>query len=76
MINTGSVGVAPGTAIGGNYALISGAVEKNSPNAIQCTADLKIAYNASHSAVCPPSNVLQSDDLAGNNDICILAFVT
>jgi hypothetical protein len=62
---TGSVGVAPGTSISGNYALVSGVEEKNSLNAIQCTADLKIAYLAASGATCMPNNILQSADLAG-----------
>ena len=68
-IKTGSVGVAPGTAINGNYEVLDGAVEDNSSKAIQCAADLKTAYNAASGAVCPPSNVLQSDDLSGNDEL-------
>jgi hypothetical protein len=69
-IQTGSVGVSPGTSISGNYALVAGATESNSPDAIQCTADLKIAYDATHNAMCPPDNILQSNDLTGKTE-CI-----
>ena len=55
---TGSVGVAPGTSIEGSYLLDDGAVERNSPLANSCTADLKIAYGAASSAACPASNII------------------
>lgn len=55
---TGSVGVAPGTSIEGSYLLDDGAVERNSPLANSCTADLRTAYNAASSATCPPANII------------------
>ena len=57
-LHTGSVGVAPGTSIEGSYLLDDGAVERNSPLAKSCTADLRTAYNAASSATCPPSNII------------------
>ena len=64
-INTGNIGVAPGTDINGNYVLVDGSVNNNNALAVQCTADLGIAYNAASGAICPPSNLLQAADLAG-----------
>lgn len=58
ILRTGSVGVAPGTSIEGSYRLDTGAVERNSPLANSCTADLQIAYNKASSAICPPSNII------------------
>jgi hypothetical protein len=57
-LHTGSVGVAPGTSIEGSYLLGDGAVERNSPLAISCTADLQTAYKAASSATCPPANII------------------
>ena len=62
---TGSVGVAPGSAVSGSYELGTGSVEVNSANAILCAADLIIAYGAASGAKCKASNVLASSDLAG-----------
>ena len=64
-INTGNVGVAPGSDINGNYVLVEGSVNNNNALAVQCTADLGIAYQAASEAICPPSNLLQAADLAG-----------
>ena len=64
-INTGNIGVAPGTDINGNYVLVEGSVNNNNALAVQCTADLGIAYKAASEAICPPSNLLQAADLAG-----------
>ena len=57
-LHTGSVGVAPGTSIEGSYVLNTGAVERNSPLANSCTADLLTAYNKASSATCAPSNII------------------
>ena len=62
---TGSVGVAPGTAITGSYSLGTGSVQANSASAILCAADLIIAYGAAAGATCKPNNLLPSSDLSG-----------
>ena len=64
-INTGNVGVAPGTDINGNYMLVKGSVNNNNALATQSTADLGIAYKIASEAICPHSNLLQASDLAG-----------
>jgi hypothetical protein len=67
-VYTGNVGVAPGTAITGNYKLYTGVVQANTSPAIDCAADELIAYNAAKSAVCPPgaANTLTNPDLGGH----------
>lgn len=57
-INTGDVGVSPGTSLTGNYKLNSGSVEVTSTKSNQCASDRITAYNAAVAAVCPPSNIL------------------
>ena len=55
-INTGNIGVSPGTSLTGNYKLNDGTVEINSTKSNQCAADRITAYNAAQAAVCPPAN--------------------
>jgi hypothetical protein len=62
-INGGSVGVAPGTSIVGNYILGTGTVQDNSALSIQCAADELVAYKAAAGALC--TTVLASADLSG-----------
>ena len=64
-IALGSVGVAPGTAITGNLVLLNGAIEANSPAAINCAADELIAYDAAKGAHCPANQTLSNPDLGG-----------
>lgn len=64
-IALGSVGVAPGTAITGNIVLQNGAIEANSPAAINCAADELIAYDAAKGAYCPANQTLSNPDLGG-----------
>jgi hypothetical protein len=64
-INTGSVGIAPGTSITGNYRLLAGEEEINSHDAIQCSDDLHRAYGYTQNAIC---RVLQTSDLAGKSE--------
>ena len=55
-INTGSIGVSPGTNIEGNYKVLVGTVEVTSTRSNQCAADRIIAFNAAISARCSVSN--------------------
>ena len=55
-IQTGDVGVSPGTSLTGNVQLNSGTIEITSTKSNQCAADRITAYNAAQAAVCPPSN--------------------
>ena len=64
-IAVGSVGVAPGTSITGNIVLLDGAVEANSPAAINCAGDELIAYDAAKDAYCPANQTLSDPDLGG-----------
>ena len=60
-IATGSVGVSPGTAITGNLALQTGAIEAGSAAAINCAADMLIAYAAAKAAPCPRDQTIPAD---------------
>ena len=55
-INTGSVGVSPGTTIQGNYQVVAGSVEVTSTRSNQCAADRITAYNAAAAAPCSTNN--------------------
>ena len=61
----GSVGVAPGVAITGNYVIHNGAIESNTLGAINCAADKLLAYNQAVNAVCYANHTLQAADMAG-----------
>ena len=63
IIQTGNLGVSPGTSVTGNFLLYNGTTEINSDLANGCQADLLIAYNLAMAAVCPASNIVA--DLAG-----------
>ncbi len=65
-INSGSVGVAPGLSITGNYQLLAGEEERNTSDAIQCTSDLQSAHGVTQNAICTQN--LASSDLAGKNE--------
>ena len=60
---TGSVGVAPGTAITGNVVLGTGALEPCTSAANNCAADELIAYNYLKGLTC--TNTLANSDLSG-----------
>ena len=62
-VTTGSVGVSPGTFVGGNYQVLAGTVEINTASANSCAADRTTAYNALTAAVCPTGNTV--NELAG-----------
>jgi type VI secretion system secreted protein VgrG len=64
-VTAGNVGVSPGTLISGSYVLGTGAVEDNSPLAIQCASDELTAYTAAKAQSCPPANNLANPDLSG-----------
>jgi hypothetical protein len=70
-IATGSIGVSPGTSIGGNTILGTGSFERQSTLSIACARDLDIAYLAA-SAAKPtvilsliPNSRIPTADLAG-----------
>jgi hypothetical protein len=65
-INTGSIGVAPGTTITGLRQVVSGQEEINTPIANQCTDDLLSAFGVTQGAT--PTNTLASSDLAGKTE--------
>ena len=56
IINTGSIGVSPGTTIQGNYQVVDGSVEVTSTRSNQCAADRITAYNAAAAAPCSANN--------------------
>jgi hypothetical protein len=62
-VNTGDVGVSPGTSITGNYQLNDGSTEVTSTKSNACASDRITAYNAAAAAVCPPSNIM--NELSG-----------
>ena len=62
-VQFGSVGVTPGRAITGTYAIIAGSRQIRTAAANQCLLDLQSAHAIAAAAVCPASNVLS--DLAG-----------
>ena len=62
---TGNVGVAPGTAIGGNVILGTGSIEACTTPATECAADELIAYGILENLTCTPENTLANSDLSG-----------
>ena len=58
-INSGDIGVAPGTSITGSYRLVMGTAHSNDAYAQQCTSDMKIAYSQAQSQKC--TNMIASD---------------
>ena len=70
-ITTGSIGVSPGTSIGGNVILGTGSFERTSTRSTACAKDLDIAYLAVSSATptiilrLTPSLKLPTADLSG-----------
>ena len=62
-VGTGSVGVAPGTAITGSFVQGTGSSEACTAPAIDCTADELIAYGYLKGLTC--TNTLANSDLAG-----------
>jgi hypothetical protein len=58
-IESGDIGVAPGTSITGNYDMRAGTVHRNDAYANQCAADAKAAYKKVSSLKC--TNVIDSD---------------
>ncbi|UJR12316.1 hypothetical protein I4U23_016493 [Adineta vaga] len=62
-VGTGSVGVAPGTAITGNFVQGTGFSEACTAPAIDCTADELISYGYLKGITC--TNTLANSDLAG-----------
>ena len=58
-IATGSIGVSPGTSIGGNTVLGTGSFERQSTASIACAADLNIAYLAAQAV--KPTVILSLD---------------
>jgi hypothetical protein len=64
-VSTGNVGVAPGTAITGNVAVIAGSIDANSSPAINCAADELTAYGFLKGLTCTTDNTLASSDLSG-----------
>lgn len=65
VVKTGSVGVSPGSAIGGSYEIDAGSEEHNTPLAKSCAANLAILYSQASNAACSANHTLQSADLAG-----------
>jgi hypothetical protein len=63
VLYSGSVGVSPGTAITGNYGLVTGSVANNNNDAINCIANLGTAYLAASGATC--NTVQPSENLGG-----------
>lgn len=51
-VAVGSVGVSPGTSIGGSYIVAEGAVEANTGAAVSCAASMLTAYNAAAGTTC------------------------
>ena len=65
IIKTGSVGVSPGSNIGGSYEIVAGTEEHNTPLAKSCAANLAVLYNQASTASCSANHTLQTSDLAG-----------
>jgi hypothetical protein len=63
-VQTGNIGVSPGTSISGSYTN-TGNVDNNDAAAINCAADKLTAYNTLKNLTCPPSNLLAASDLSG-----------
>ena len=58
-INSGDIGVSPGTSITGNYRLVTGTAHSNDAQAKQCTSDMQVAYTQAQSQKC--TNIIASD---------------
>ena len=58
-INSGDIGVSPGTSITGNYKLVMGTAHSNDAQAKQCTSDMQVAYTQAQSQKC--TNIIASD---------------
>jgi Ice-binding-like len=52
VVRHGSVGNSPGTDISGNYELNNGTVQRATPLAIQCAADIVTAFSSATSSPC------------------------
>jgi Ice-binding-like len=65
VVKTGSVGVSPGSNIGGSYEIDAGTEEHNTPLAKSCAANLAVLYNQASTAQCSANHTLQTSDLAG-----------
>ena len=65
VVKTGSVGVSPGTAIGGSYEIDAGTAQNNTALAKSCADSLAALYNQASGATCTANHTLQSADLAG-----------
>ena len=52
VINSGNIGIAPGTSITGSYQLNDGSVHINDAYATQCMSDSKTAYSQAASQTC------------------------
>ena len=59
IIESGDIGVSPGTSITGNYKLQSGSAHSNDAYAKQCTIDMESAYKQAASQTC--TNLIASD---------------
>jgi hypothetical protein len=64
-VSTGNVGVAPGTAITGNVAVVTGSIEANTSPATNCAADELTAYDELQGLTCTTDNTLANSDLSG-----------
>jgi hypothetical protein len=51
-VNTGSVGMSPGTSVSGNFAVKDGTIQINSIPANKCADDRTTAYNAGNIFYC------------------------
>ena len=57
-ITSGSVGVSPGSSIGGSFQLKNGSVEISSTSSGSCAGDRITAYNAAAGASCPANQTV------------------
>lgn len=64
-ITSGSVGVSPGSSIGGSFQLKNGSVEIDSTLSGSCAGDRITAYNAAAGASCPANQTVS--ELSGLN---------
>jgi hypothetical protein len=65
VVQSGSIGVSPGSVIGGSYEVVAGTEEHNTPIAKSCAATLKQLYYRASNATCTANHTLQTSDLAG-----------
>ena len=56
-INTGDIGVSPGTSVTGSFKVSDGSIQIDSTLAVECSRDLQIAYNATLTGSCSASNI-------------------